>query len=88
MQQQTQSKEQMIIKHIEKFMFIVWPGESLHKICERYAIDWTIELIQQWTIKDWVYLWDKLCVTEQKRANAWIVQIADKEIESVTETTQ
>lgn len=85
--QQKQSKEELVIEHIKKFMYIVWPGDSLHKVCERYEIDWTVELVGKWTIKDWVYLWDKLCTTEQKRADAWIVLIADKEQENA-ETTK
>lgn len=95
--QQKQSKEQStiehieklakIIEHIKKLMYIVWPGESLHKVFERYEMDWTPELVDKLDFKTWVYLWDKLCTTEQKRADAWIVLIAEKEVENI-ETTK
>lgn len=88
MQQRT-NKEQLIIDHIKKLISVIHPDRSIHKIFELYGIDWTSDLVDKLDFKAWVYLWDKLCVTEQKRADAWIVMIADKEIEKENvETTQ
>lgn len=86
--QQKQSKEQVVIGHIKKLANIVHPGESMHKVLERYGIDWTPDLVDKLDFKAWIYLWNKLCVMEQKRADAWIVLIADKEAEKENVETQ